>query len=76
MKNGADSESGKGEKHTPSSGKMKRTGEQAARWDSALVNSIQLIPQLQLPTIRTTLQRYRFLRTENPIARLTKSQPK
>ena len=55
---------------------MKRTGEQAARGDSALVNSIQLIPQLQLPTIRTTLQRYRFLRTENPIARLTKSQPK
>ena len=51
-------------KRTPSN-KIKRTGDQAAHWDTALGKSLNIIPQLQLPTIRTVLRRYRYLRTED-----------
>ena len=47
-------------------GPLKRTGKRAEEWDSALGKAIDKLPQSQLPTTRSVLQRYRCLRIEKP----------
>ena len=47
-------------------GPLERSGKQAEQWDNTLGRAIEQLPQSQLPTTRTVLQRYRSSRTEKP----------
>ena len=49
-------------------GPLQRTGKSADSWNEAVGSSISVIPQSYLPTKRTILRRYRFLRTNNELA--------
>ena len=60
-----DGDKSKTQKSGSTSSIMKRTESQASFWNSALGKSIPVIPQLQLPTIRRALRRFRFLRIEH-----------
>ena len=47
-------------------GPLKRTGAKADDWETCIGPSLESIPALQFPTVRTILQRYRSLRIEQP----------
>ena len=57
-------DSSKNKKHAH--GPLQRSGDQAKRWDDAIGKSIEILPAAQLPKTRTILQRYRFIRINQP----------
>ena len=46
-------------------GPLQRSGNAADSWNAALGGSLEVLPQLYLPTNRSLLRRYRFFRMEH-----------
>ena len=57
-------DSSKNKKHAH--GPLQRSGDQAKRWGDAIGKSIEILPAAQLPKTRTILQRYHFIRINQP----------
>ena len=51
-------------------GPLQRKGLSADSWNQAVGSSLEVIPKTQLPTNRTVLRRYRYLRLNDEISPL------